>query len=256
MTDHAAGFRAFVGGAEFTGRRFDRRPGFYVREVEGLLGGANVSPSSVPSLYGDGELDLPNRRDTARTIRLTGFVYAESMTDLGYALRQLDGILAASRDAEPFAWTEFGQSFHTMVRRGVSAPPQRRGKTGFADYTIRFRAPKQVYYGEAHEFTAGQNVIQHGTYPSRPLLQVTGAKADGYTITGPGGRRVVVVRPLVAGTPHLIDMRRGGLYENGVRQTSAISVYEPWAIDPDPVGVTHAITGGLSLNGVVYDAYT
>jgi hypothetical protein len=79
------------------------------------------------------------------------------------------------------------------------------------------------------------------------VFTITGASAPGYTITGPAGRRIVVTRPLVAGTPHVIDTATGGLLIDGVRVQGGVSVWEPWQIDVGLPGVTHTISAGALL---------
>lgn len=239
MLDSAARFQAFCGGVTFTGRRFDYTPGVYVREVEGILSGGTTEHESIASGAGDGlgEFDTPNVRTGPRIITLTGFVYARTMWELGAVIRRLDGLLHSEKDPVPFVWEEFGEKFHTAVLRGRDAPARRRGATGFADYTIRFRAPKQPYFGErAPENTDGPGtsitLVNRGSFTSFPVLTINDANMpSGYKIVS-SGVEYVVTQSLTAGQTHVVDMRDRVLYRNGSAQRNAVSAPRLISIPP------------------------
>jgi hypothetical protein len=224
MLDYAARFEARVAGVTFTGRRFDWTPGVYVKDVEGLLGGGPTEHESIASGVGDGvgEYDVANVRTGPRIIALTGFVYERTMLELGHTLRRLDGLLG--RNAGVFSWEEFGENFWTRVRRGGGAPPRRRGASGFADFTIRFRAPSQAYFGDEHTAGPGTSLqlINRGNDDALPVISVTGAMPTGYRLVG-GGATYAVSQALAAGQTHRIDMTDRILLRNGVAQPGGAS---------------------------------
>jgi hypothetical protein len=224
MLDYAARFEARVDGVTFSGRRFDWTPGVYVKGVEGLLGGGPTEHESIASGVGDGlgEFDVANVRTGPRIIVLAGFVYERTMFGLGHKLRQLDGVLG--RGPGVFSWTEYGETFWTRVRRGASSPPRRRGATGFADFTIRFRAPSQAYFGEGHAAGPGTSLqlINRGNDDALPVVTVTGSMPTGYRLIG-GGATYAVVQALAAGQTHRVDMTDRILLRDGVAQPGGAS---------------------------------
>lgn len=224
MLDYAARFEARVDGVTFAGRRFDWTPGFYVTDVEGLLGGGPTDYESIASGVGDGlgEYDVANVRTGPRIIVLKGFRYDRSMSMLGNQMRLLDGVLG--RRSGSFTWEEFGGTFRTTVRRGTSSPPRRRGASGFADFTIRFRAPSQAYFGESRSAGPGTalDLVNRGNDDALPLLKVTGSMPSGYRLVA-GGTTYAVAQALASGNTHSIDMTDRILLRNGVAQPGGAS---------------------------------
>lgn len=256
MIDYSAQFRAYCEGVTFAGRRFDHTPGAYVTGVDGLAGGGTTSYESIPSGVGDGlgEHDTPNVRTGPRVITLTGFLYERSMRDLGYSIRRLDGLV---RDSAVFSWEEYGETFSTGVRRGSGGSVRRRGSTRFADFTIRFRAPSQLYYGELHTAGPGASIVlpNRGNEPARPILTMTGT-ATSYKLTS-GGVEYVVGRSL-AGRTHTVDMRDLILLEDGVAVPGAVTSARRILIPKFSPGATVAAvpTGGtIQLSGKSADTF-
>lgn len=226
LIDYGAHFEARCAGMTFTGRRFDHTPGIYVREVDGLMGGGSTKYDSLPSGIGigDGESDAANRREDPRIISMTGFIYERTMLELGHTLRRLDALLAGRVGLTDFDWDEFGETFSTRVRRGQTQQPRRRGATRFADYTMRFRAPSQPYFGEPR--TAGPATTIHlknkGTFEAVPVFTVTGNMPSGYKLVS-AGVEYVVAQALAPGQTHRIDMRTLIVQRNGVAQPGGSS---------------------------------
>lgn len=256
MIDYAAQFNAYCEGLAFTGRRFDHTPGVYVTDVEGLLGGGSTSYESIPSGAGDGigEHDVPNVRTGPRIITLTGFVFERTMRELGDQMRRLDGLV---RDSATFSWEEFGATFSTRVRRGAGGRNRKRGGTGFADYTIRFRAPSQLYYGELHSAGPGTSIVlpNRGNEAARGIFTMTGT-APSYKLTS-GGVEYVVGRSL-AGRTHKVDMRDLILLENGVAVPGAVTSARRILIPPFTANATVTAvptSGTIQLTGISADTY-
>lgn len=220
-----ADFFARVGPIEYTGGPFRHEPGWYVEDVTGLNSGASANPDEQPRDQGEGQHDLPNRLDDARSISMRGFAYARSMYDLGRMARQQGALLALPQQFGPYTWHEFGEWFTVDVRRGPSWDFRRDGDSGFADFTVRFRAPSQKFYGLTHASGTGVTVLVEnlGTVPTAPTIAVTGNMPAGYTVQGPGGRLYQVLSGIGPGTTDVIDMRGDGiLLRNG---TPAVGVY-------------------------------
>lgn len=222
------------GGITFTGRHFDRTAAFYVKpRIEGLTGGGSVSYTGVPTVGGDGEFDIPNDRTEPRIITIPGFAYAPNMVELGDMIRRFDGLLAGRDDRGLFSWTEFGQEYDTVVRRGRGSVIARRAATGFADFTARFRAPSQRFYGRTHSpdpDTVAQ-LTNHGNYAATAVIDVPGPH-PGFTINGPGGRKFVVSQPAASGQEHRVVFRNGSVTLNGSRQYDVTPIAQLWAVPP------------------------
>ena len=237
-------FRARVAGVEFTGRRFRHEPGLYVSDVDGLLSGGDVRSTSIALADGDGEYDLPNQRTEPRIITLTGFAYASSMRELGEMIRRLNGLLAGKDARAAFTWEEFGETWHTYARRGAGSRVSRRGATGFADFTARFRAPSQRYYGDVQRLgpAASFELVHRGNYDAQPTFEVAGPHS-GFTITGPGGRAFTVTQAASAGQVHRVSMRTGQVRRNGALQTGVVSAGYVFSVPPGAAPVPVRITG-------------
>ncbi|MDJ1113241.1 hypothetical protein [Microbacterium dauci] len=254
-------FVADVAGLTFVGRDFDHQPGYYVTGVEGLILGGSTSYEQLASggRYSDGELDLPNDRTGPRIITLTGFAYGRTMWELGRLLIALSGALAERNDVGPFDWLEFGERFSTLVRRGTNAPARRRGSTGFADFTIRFRAPSQRVYGASRGLIGPASAItleNRGNFHTLPIITITGNMPGGYQLTA-AGFEYVVEQALAPGQTHTVDMRDRILLRNGVAQPGAVSKAERIAI---PAGHLRTITldpvsGSGQISAVEFDTY-
>ncbi len=187
---------------------------------------------------------------TDRAVEWSGLVLTDSVEEQQHALRQLSGLLAqggTGQLAGAGVWAE--------VERDEIPPPQIEVPGKIARYTVKLSAPDARLYGTTREFAAGEEAIQYGNFPARPRIIVSGVAAAGYTITGPGGRRVVVTRALSAAQPHTIDFVKGGLWINGERIMRAITIYQPWEVGPGVPGAVTTVTGSLTLRVQVTDTY-
>jgi hypothetical protein len=188
--------------------------------------------------YGDG-----------REISWTGQIHTYSEAEQEHARRRLSALLADGStgrlvgDGQESLWADVQRD---EITSDVIVP-------GFtAVYSVKLYAPDPNLYGEVNEFAAGEVAFQRGNFAAHPTFVVSGAAAGGYTITGPGGKRIVVTTPLVAGTPHTIDSAEGEVMVGS--SLGNISVFEPWTIGPGLPGVTHSISAG-SLRVLVPDTY-
>lgn len=188
----------------------------------------------------------------AREVAQSGFFRARTAQELAHMAEALSGSLDGVE--RTLVVESGGVTRRARFKRGLSAPAIKLTSVGdlhVGEYDIvhRMRDPRK--YGETLEYTAGVQAVHRGNFPADPAFIVSGAAPSGYTITGPGGRRVVVVKPLTAGSPHRIEFAEPGLSIGGVRQLAAFSVFEPWTIPPGNAGVVHSISGGLTLRILV-----
>jgi hypothetical protein len=121
-------------------------------------------------------------------------------------------------------------------------------------YSFEVWAPDPRMYGQVHEYAAGEAAVQYGNFPARPRLLV-GAGSGGYTITGPGGKRVVTNQYAITDA-HYIDFASGGVFfSSGVRSSGDLTVYQPWEVPPGLPGVKATISGSRSLKVQVSDTF-
>lgn len=248
------GFNGTLARVPFTGRRFDHRPGFYVRTLSGLTGGGRVTVRGSASRAGT--LRTPGVRDTAREITMSGFAYAPTPSILAAQIRQFEGILADESAFGLFAWEDLNQNRRVWVQREGIPTIDRRGMSGFADFRLSLSAPDQRVSGDTLQ-TSGWGstveVVNRGTYPAPIEIEIRGTRPTGYDIAGPAGRRVAVTRALAVGAPHLYDADTGVFSVGGV-------------VDPDGVGRadqleiprgSHTITvsAGAEINVRGFDTY-
>lgn len=251
--------RIDVGGVSIIGR-----PDEFSSRVEGVFvgpdgfhgweDGVDVRRESVERPAQHGEYDLPVFNGS-RVISVDGHALAWSEYALGHLRNRIMSVGAAGTRTQ-IAVTLQGETLHAMVRRGA--------KPTFVDAGIRYglhRARFALFlvaadprkYGTTAEFPAGSAAVHYGNFPATPRLLI-GAGSGGYTVTGPGGRQVVVgTAPAGA---HYIDFASGGLFTAaGVRQVGAITVYQPWEIGPGGPGVVATITGSRTLSQRVTDTF-
>lgn len=215
-------FNALCAGVRF-GREDGSRYGFHVDAVDGLSS-VEVEEVGVPQYDGVGQFDFDNRIRDPRIITISGTAYASSMWELGKMEDLLRGCLADPSSRAPFTWTEYGRTRWAMVRRYRGWRFQRIESTGAAEFEVKFRAPSQLVFGEAHsEGPAGSvTAINRGTFRAYPVLLVTGSMPSGYRVTA-GGTSYVVDQALSSGQTHSIDMLDGVLRRNGVPQPGGAS---------------------------------
>lgn len=221
-----SGLSARLPGLEMTGRRFRWEPGIYVRSIQGIDGGGEVSSQTVPRGFGVGAYDLDNTRDTARTIAVVAFAYERSEWALQQRKDQISRVLAEEDASGWFVWQKDGATRRALVRRDrFSEPVRRRGGDPIVDFTIGLRAPDQRIYGE--QVTTGWGsavtVENRGGYPAPVVIEVRGSSVSGYTITGPRSKIVQVSAAITSGVEHSYDADAGLLSIGGVPQLLGVN---------------------------------
>lgn len=246
---------ARLGGVEFVDWPRDHHQEWAVLDESGissLWGGVDVRRADVARPAAHGSFDLQGFL-APRSISLTGHLSAPSREALDHLATRVGGLLA---DGEPSRLVVFGPSGSRWcdVRLGAATQISLVDATT-ARFQLQLWAADPRMFGEVRDVPGGQVAVQYGNFPARPQLIVSGSAGSGYTVTGPGGRRVVVTKALVSGQPHTIDFARGGLYVGGVRQLRAITVYEPWTVGPGLPGVSASVNNGASLVQRVTDTF-
>lgn len=241
--------RIRVGGLTILGRPDEstsRVEGLFVGPdgFEGWDDGPDIRRESVDRPGQHGEFDTPVFNGS-RVISVDGHALAWSEAELGHLRNQIMG-LGGFGDLMRITVDHQGSTLWADARRAAQPTFRDAGiRHGMlrARFAIHFVAPNPRKFGETRDFPAGAAALHYGNFPASPEIIVTGPKAGGYTITGPGGRQYVVTQALAAGQTHRIDMNTGWLYLNGVLQSGAVSQARTWAIPPGTSAV-HTITGG------------
>lgn len=216
-----------------------------------LIDGVDVRREEIARPAAHGAFETPGFL-TGRAISWGGDIETSNATEQDHAMRRLSGLLAGGRFGRLVV--ENDSSLWTKVQRGGDFDMNMHLYGRVASYRVQFWAPDPRIYGKVREFGQGQPAVHYGNFEASPRL-IVGAGSGGYTVTGPGGRQVVVSSGAPAGE-HYIDFARGGLFTAaGVRVPGVVSVFQPWTVGPGVPGVVASITGSRSLVQRVTDTY-
>ncbi|GAA2230268.1 phage tail family protein [Herbiconiux moechotypicola] len=208
-------------------------PGGY----DGWEGGTELVRETIKFPRAAGGYALPGTVDS-RMIRLGGVAVAASPE----ALRRLgDRLSAALIDGSytKLAVTHGGATRWALVGLAATTRFVTRGESSTeADWQIQLFAPDPRKYGVRRAPVAlsavPSRVKQEGSVPGPAVVRVTGTSTDNYGIHGPGGRSIIVSRPLAAGDVHEVDVETGALTVNGTRVIGGIISAYPFSIAPGP----------------------
>lgn len=225
---------------------------FTIEQFEGLYDGVSPRGERAERPTGDGEFDSTMYL-TARSGAITGLVQAKDPFDYERALRQLASIpfrtptVLTAQTREGALWINARRSDAPNIQHLVY------GRT--ARFQVPWLAQDPRWYGAVRETSgASVTVFNRGNFDAFPVIEVTGSRPSGYTVTSQG-RSFVVTRALSSGDTHRIDMRTGWLYENGTLVSSGVGAARTFAIPPGPA-VTVSIAGGSgSMKVKVTDTY-
>jgi hypothetical protein len=211
------------------------RQGAYIRESEGWGDSVDIRRSSRERQQADGE--FPERGfASARVVSWSGPWYANSHGELAQIRDQFTSLLADGGYERLYAdeengtmWGEAGLISSTFRPLPISVP--------MAEYSISVKLPDPRKYGETHRFPeagpapAGTPVaaFHRGQTTAWPQFEISG-QSPGYRINGPLGRAYIVTRPLLSGQVHLIDMKSGRLYIDGVQVLGGVQRADRWGI--------------------------
>ncbi len=216
-------------------------PGFNIEKFDETV---PVRSSSVEIVDGDGEYDVPVTRG-ARKIRIAGYVVADSPDrldayELAHRAVLADGAAGQVTIARQFA------TVRGSAKLGDYVSFDRTFKSR-ADFDITFKFDDPRLYGKLNRFPLGilgVPVFHRGNYPAIPIITVSGSGSNDYSIYGPDGKQYRVTQDLVAGHPHVIDLRTGQLSIDGVVIFGGVTIADTWAI---PGGRT--VTCSFDPNG-------
>jgi len=210
---------------------------------------------SIPN--GDGEYDLPVYND-ARMVTVSGRILTSSHVQLHEAGMYLTGAMKG----------RFQVAGHGPT---LWADAKRDGKIKFtpitdtlATWQVPMKMVDPVKYGDAKQFTvlsgSSYTTLYHrGNYMSLPVLTIKGDMPGGYEIRSSAGAIYRVTKPLLSGTPQVIDMRDGMLQNAGLYGGSGVTRADIWRIPPGSTATTIRImpitTGTATMTVDVTDSY-
>ncbi|KEP75847.1 hypothetical protein HR12_20820 [Microbacterium sp. SUBG005] len=238
--------------------RLDIRPAPTVGEARGLYVGprgftgwddqpvTRRTAAERPNAHG--EFDVPGFL-AGRLITITGVCIARSPLDLEEWRALVTGH-GADGAAFPVS-IEKGERLHTATARlaggqqttFVDDGTGRRAAFSMAWWAADPRRYEQPDPSEVDAPAASIRILNRGNFPASPRLTVRGAQPGGYTITGPGGRQIVVQRPLNAGETHTIDLATGRLYVNGQRVIRGFARLQLFTV-PATSAIQVSVSGG------------
>lgn len=247
------GRSARIGGLSFVEWPADHHGNWFVLDSDGVKsvwGGVDVRREDVPRPAAHGSFDLPGFL-SPRVIPISGHMSSPSKFELENSMGRLSGFLAeGSKDRLTIdgpngpRWCDVRLASATQITQ-LDATTAR--------FLVTFWAPDPRMYGEVREFASGVAAVHYGNFPATPRLLI-GAGSGGYTVSGPGGRRVVVTS--APSGAHYIDFASGGLFTaSDVRQVGAISIYQPWTVPPGIPGVVARISGSRSFTQRITDTF-
>lgn len=248
------------GDVHIFGRPLDGRPldGLYVVKngFEGWDDGTDARREQIPRPGQHGEFDLPVLQG-ARVVSISGVALAPSKERLEH-LRSVVTGLGATGDRLQLTVAHRGETRWAVARRGGKPQFTDSGRIGRrlrASIFLQFVCADPRQYGETRLFGPAAAIGAHhrGNFSAFPVLTVAGASAGGYTVNGPDGRRYIVTTPLVAGTPHTIDMATGRLRIGGTTVIGGVSRSQTWTIPPGRE-VSMSVTAG-TLAAAVPDTF-
>lgn len=218
----------------------------------GLVDGVSPRGERTERPTGDGEFNSTMYL-TARSGAITGLVHASGPTDYETKLRRLSSIPFRSNTILT-AHTELGPLW--IRARRAEAPDITHLVYGrVARYMVSWLAQDPRWYGDLQEFSGSSvTVLQRGNYEAFPIIEVTGSRPAGYTVTSQG-RSFVVTRPLASGDTHRIDMRTGWLYENGTLLAAGVAAAETFSIPPARAVPVSVSGGSGSMTVRFHDTY-
>ncbi|WP_309129482.1 hypothetical protein [Microbacterium sp.] len=226
---------------------------YTITSIDGWDDGVETRREAIDRPAAHGQFPTPGYL-SGRLITINGEIYTSSPSEQDHAILRLTGLLADGSTAKFAVETALGSQWASVQRNGP--PDIVRDRWGLlATYQLQFWAADPRKYGEVREYAAGEEAVQYGNFPATPKIIVNGIAESGYTVTGPGGRRVIVYHPLTAAVPHTIDFTTGGLYVAGQRIFGAITVYEPWTVSPGLPGVVTTVNGARTLRIQVADTF-
>lgn len=203
--------------------------------VTGWLDSPGYRIESVAREVEHGTYDVPAYAE-AREITISGRCRYGSPFEGGKFVDQLRAI--GARGLFRLQGEYMGQLLHCDARKlDHKFRELHQGRRG--EYQLTMRAADPRLYGDVEVFTGTSFTMVHrGTDFAIPEVTVTGSMPNGYRLVGPGGREVVVTRPLVSSAPHVVSFRTRRLTINGVTVPRSISKAKVWSVPPGRDGAS------------------
>ena len=226
-----------------------RPAGFYFGRdgFHGWDDGVTMRSDTVARPQAHGDFDSPGFL-AGRLVPMSGWCLASTPRELEQ-YRDLFTGHGADGGKFPVVVERNGRTLRGTARLAAGTSPSfvDVGNGRRAAWSASWWFPDPRKYGEPFAFgpAASVQVTHRGNFPAQPVLQVAGAAPGGYTITGPGGRQIIVTRALAAGQPHRFDTRDGRLYVGGSRVLGGVSRADLFTLPPGLSTVT--VNGGLPL---------
>ncbi|QLD10888.1 hypothetical protein [Microbacterium oleivorans] len=218
--------------------------------------GVTMRSETIARPQAHGDFDTPGYL-SGRLVPMKGTCFADSMEDLE---EMRDMFVGHGGDGGKFTVTveRNGRTLFGSARQAAGTTPtfEDIGTGRRAKWSASWWFPDPLKYGAAFDFPAGQTVlaVHRGNFPARPRLRVYGDAGGGYTITGPGGRLIVITRPLVAGQPHTFDTATGRLTIGGARALGGIARSDLFTLPPTSA-TTISVSNGLTLQVLGNETY-
>lgn len=232
--------------------------GFYFGEkgFQGWDDGVTMRSYSSPRPQAHGEFDAQGFL-SGRLMSLSGWAIASSPQQLERLREKFIGH-GALGGRFIVAVTRNGLVQSALGRVATSSAPTfvDNGSGLRAEWSVSWWFPEPWKYGKAlgtSGIGSSVTVTNRGNVDARPRLKVTGTRPSGYTITGHGGREIVVASPLTPSTPHEIRLDTGRLYVDGVRTLRGIDRGEAITFPPGRSIVT--VSAGASIEVFGNDTY-
>ncbi|MHC9046814.1 hypothetical protein ACYX8G_19690 [Microbacterium saperdae] len=221
--------------------------------LKGWFEGVDTRRENIDRLASHGQFLTPGYL-SGRLVTIDGEIYTADYREQEIATDRLRGLLAGGGTGQLTVTTGLRSTYATVQRNG--APTIRLDRWGLlATYQVQFWAVDPRRYSVDMESTGPASsitVTNEGNIEALPVLHITGAAAGGYTISGPGGKLIVVSRPLVSGVPHRFEMRTARLYVGGTQVVGGVSRADLFDIPPArPTGTQLSVSAGALLRAEV-----
>lgn len=254
-----------IDGLEFNG---PSRHGSCSVSLEGWWGRPDPKGQSVSAPNADGDLDLPIWNGP-RYVTLTGLFQAKSHVDMHAWMDRVNGLLQGigSKAGDQQAGGRLLVAGHggdrwAPVKWDAAADMQDRTDT-LVSYQLKLKSPRPQKFGDVNEFlvpasAAYSSVIHRGNTAAYPVLVITGSAPNGYSVQTNDDIYYSVTRPLISGTPHIIDMRNGRLMVGNqfvAGQVTTAGIWRVWPGNPLRVRLNPISGGSASMTVSTFDTY-
>ncbi|WP_440708827.1 hypothetical protein [Herbiconiux sp. YIM B11900] len=204
--------------------------GFNLERLAGWKpGSVGVRGESIEVEEGHGEYDLPVYRGR-RIIESSGYVVAANNAERNRMSDRFSGVLA---DGSLGRVTIEDEGERRWARVRLQSASFEDTYPARADWELALRAPDPRIFGDLEEYTGGiVDVINRGSFPSSPVIKVSGAGTNTYGVYGPSGRRWLVEQDLVSGHPHYLNIETGELIIDNVLFIGQTPEADSWVCPP------------------------